>query len=210
MLTFLLIVAAGLLYLLVYELLRNKLHLSNEYSRKTFHAVHGVLVGMAPFFISYRWIIAFELLLFIEMLLVRRYRLLRWLYQVGRVSWGDFFTVAGVVIVALMHPNKWIFLAAMLHLGLADAAAALVGKRYGKSTSYKVFGQTKSLAGSLAFYAVSIAIMIGIVHFGQLQPAFWPIILLLPPLVTLGENVSIFGSDNMVIPILVVLLLAAS
>jgi dolichol kinase len=108
-----------------------------------------------------------------------------------------------------MHPNTWVFLAAMLHLGLADAGAALIGKRWGEKTAYKVFGQKKSLIGSLAFYIISFiitAILLQITSFGT---ASWLVLLLLPPLVTLGENVSIYGADNFVIPVLVVLVLSA-
>jgi phytol kinase len=112
-----------------------------------------------------------------------------------------------VVLIALLEPNKWIFLAAMLHLALADAMAALIGKRYGKSTKYKVFGQSKSLIGSLTFYIISLAITTIVVNFTPLGQASLPVLLLLPPLVTLAENVSFFGSDNFVIPAVVVLFL---
>lgn len=191
------------------ELVRARLHLSNEYSRKTFHAVHALIVGAAPFFVSYNLIIVFEVVLLIDMLIVRRLKLFSWLHEVGRISWGDIFTVAGVVTIALMQPNEWVFLAAMLHLGLADAGAALVGKRWGKKTSYNVFGQKKSLVGSLAFYVISLtitALLLQITSFGQ---AAWLVMLLLPPLATLGENVSIYGADNFVVPVLVVLVLSA-
>lgn len=209
MLNFFLIILAGLLCLAISELVRARLHLSNEYSRKTFHAVHALIVGAAPFFVSYNLIIVFEVVLLIDMLIVRRLKLFSWLHEVGRISWGDIFTVAGVVTIALMQPNEWVFLAAMLHLGLADAGAALVGKRWGKKTSYNVFGQKKSLVGSLAFYVISLtitALLLQITSFGQ---AAWLVMLLLPPLATLGENVSIYGADNFVVPVLVVLVLSA-
>lgn len=211
MLKFFLLIAAGLGVLTLSELIRKYVGLHNEYSRKTYHVVHALLFGISPFFISYEIIIGLELLLLIEMIAARRLKLFRWLYEVGRVTWGDMFTVAGVVLIAAQQPNKWVFLAAMLHLGLADTMAALVGRRYGKSTQYKVFGQTKSLMGSAAFYVTSLLITFIVISFTPLGDMSVPLlILLLPPLVTLAENVSFFGSDNFVIPVVVVAVLQIS
>ena len=209
MLKFMALVMVGLLVLTISEFIRKRVGVHNEYSRKTYHVVHAILFGLAPFLVSYQIIIGLELLLFLEMLIIRRFKLLPWLYDVGRVSWGDFFTVAGVVLIALLRPDPWVFLAAMLHLGLADTVAALVGKRFGKSTSYKVFGQTKSLIGSLAFYAMSLFITYIALHYTPLQHHSLSVLLLLPPLVTLAENLSPFGSDNFIIPAVVVLVFQA-
>jgi phytol kinase len=197
----------GSVYLIIHEIVRRRFHLSNENSRKAFHTVHGVIAGFAPFLIGYNWLILLELLLLADLILVRQLKWFRWLYQVGRVSWGDFFGIGGVIAIALLHPNKWIFLAAMLHLGIADALAALIGKRYGKSTTYTVFGQKKSLVGSMAFYVTSLVITTVMLHFTHFGQAAVPLLLLLPPLVTLSENVSVFGSDNLVIPVVVAVLL---
>lgn len=209
MFTFILIILAGLFTLALSELIRTRLKLNNEYTRKTYHVVHALIIGAAPFFVSYKLIILFELILLADMLLVRRLKLLSWLHEVGRLSWGDLFTPAGVITIALIQPNKWVFLAAMLHLGLADAAAALAGKRWGKRNSYKVLGQKKSLAGSLAFYLVSLSILLVLLQFTSFSVASWLVLLVLPVLTTAGENVSIYGADNFVIPVLVVLVLSA-
>lgn len=204
MLKFSALILVGLVVLTISEFIRKRVTVDNEYSRKTYHIVHAVLIGLAPFFVSYQIIIGLELLLLLEMIIIRRFNLLPWLHEVGRVSWGDLFTVAGVIVISLISPDAWVFLAAMLHLGFADSIAALVGKRYGSSTSYKVFGQTKSLAGSLAFYATSVIITVLALQYTPLQAHSLAVLLLLPPLVTLAENVSLFGSDNFIIPVVVV------
>ncbi len=204
MLKFSALIFVGLAVLTISEFIRKRVTVDNEYSRKTYHIVHAVLIGLAPFFVSYQVIIGLELLLLVEMIVIRRFNLLHWLHSVGRVSWGDLFTVAGVVLVSLINPDAWVFLAAMLHLGFADSIAALVGKRFGASTSYKVFGQTKSLIGSLAFYGMSVIITGLALQYTPLQAHSLIVLLLLPPLVALAENVSLFGSDNFVIPVVVV------
>lgn len=209
MLKFILLSLSGLAVLSVSEFIRKRVGVHNEYSRKTYHVVHALIIGVAPFLVSYKTIILFELFLMLEMLIIRRYKLLPWLYDVGRISWGDLFTVAGVVLVALLKPDPWVFLAAMLHLGLADSIAALVGKRYGRGTRYQVFGHEKSLVGSLAFLVTSILIIVCVLAFTPLQIHPLYALAILAPLVTLSENLSIFGSDNFIIPVVVVLALQA-
>ncbi len=209
MLKFIALAVLGILILSFSEFIRKRVGLANEYSRKNYHAVHAILIGFAPFLVSYQIIIGFEILLFAEMLLIRKYKLMPWLHDVGRISWGDLFTVSGVVFISLLNPNPWVFLAAMFHLGLADSAAALIGKKYGKTTSYKVFGNVKSIVGSMAFLVTSIVITVATLVLTPLQVQPLYVLLILPPLVTLSENLSVFGSDNFVIPVVVVLVLQA-
>jgi dolichol kinase len=199
----------GLVFLGLLELVRRKLHISNEDSRKAYHIVHALIIGAASFLVSYDIIILLELALLGTMLFVRTFRLFEWLYNVGRISWGEYFGVAGVIIISLIAPNKWVFLAAMLHLGFADAVAALIGKRYGKNYQFKVFGQIKSLPGSLAFYIASIAITTIVIVASQSNAGSLVVLALLPLLATLAETSSPFGADNLVLPVLVVLVLNA-
>jgi hypothetical protein len=92
MLEFFLISLAGLGVLSVSELVRRRLGIANEASRKTYHIVHGLLIGVAPFFVSYNIINMLELLVLGEMVLVRFFKLLPWLYKVcrGSITSADF------------------------------------------------------------------------------------------------------------------------
>jgi dolichol kinase len=96
-----------------------------------------------------------------------------------------------------------------LHVGLADGFAAVVGTTYGKNNQYKVFGQTKSLAGTATFYIFSLLITTAVVvldHGAFASPLL--IVLLMPPLATALENVGIYGSDNLILPLFVATFLA--
>lgn len=209
MYAFVTVLGIGFVVLALSELTRRRLHVPNEDARKTYHIVHALIVGAAPFLISYNALIVLELLLLAVMILVRRFKLFTWLYQVGRLSWGEYFGVAGVVLIALLRPNKWVFLAAMLHLGIADAAAALIGKRYGHNNQFLVFGQIKSLQGSLAFFVASLVIMVLVIVTSESGNGNLLLIAVLPMLITLAEMASPFGTDNFVIPVGVVLLLTS-
>ncbi|MDR1243573.1 MAG: hypothetical protein LBJ79_00030 [Endomicrobium sp.] len=67
---------------------------------------------------------------------------------------GLVWTLSGALITILMFPNKYMVFASFLYLVFADAAAALIGRAFGK---HKIlFG--KSLEGSMACFLVCFII----------------------------------------------------
>lgn len=176
---------------------------SPEVARKLVHVVHGLAAATWPFFVSMQTIIIVELLFMGAATFARKFNLFRDLRSVYRLTWGEFFFPLGVIAVAFINPNEWIFAAAMLHLGLADAAAAVIGTRWGKH-SYKVFGHRKSVEGSLAFLVVSITITAWVAMATPYGVEHLPVlIVVLPLLATAAENIGVLGMDNLLIPILV-------
>lgn len=193
------------------EYFRRKYELSNEVSRKLFHVIAGSLAALWPFYMSYRYVVTVEILFVISALVSRKLGWWKWLYDVGRTSWGEIFFALGVIVAALLEPPHWIYAIAILEVAIADAAAALIGLKYGRNNSYNVFGQVKSVAGSLAFYAVSLAIVIAV---ALISPATmgqntFICILILPVLTTIAENFSPFGLDNIFVPLIVIGFLSA-
>lgn len=169
---------------------------------------HGLAVATAPFFVSYETIILVECFLLVTAIVAKRLGWFKGLSAVNRLSWGEVTFPLGVIVSALIAPPAWIFAVAMLHVGLADAVAALVGKNYGQH-SFKVFGQKKSLEGSTAFLTVSGMIMALLLVAAPLDIEIQMVIVVLVPFVsTLAEAVTPFGMDNFVIPVLVVALLS--
>jgi phytol kinase len=193
----------------------------NESFRKLFHIMHGVTLAGLAFVVPLNWLIGLEILFFVSMIITRYlvthqnhfFTIIGYFsraYKVGRISYGEFFYPISVILLVLLARTKWEFAAAVLILGLADAIAAIVGKKYGAKTSYLVLGQKKSLLGSLAFFVVTIIVLIG---FTALAPhidpvSFW-FILPIALLITLTENVGVYGTDNLLIPIAAIVLLNA-
>lgn len=91
---------------------------------------------------------------------------------------------------------------AILVLGFADAAAALVGRRYGRPRRMPG-GALKSVAGSAAFFAVALAVAFAGLHgaggvdAGEALAAA----ALLAGMTTALEAVSDRGLDNLVVPL---------
>lgn len=199
--------ALGVLFL-AEEILPKKLKTRPEISRKLVHITHGIAAATWPFFVSMRIIIMVEVLFFICVFWAHKLRMFSSLSDIDRKTWGEFLFPIGIIAVALLHPNQWIFAAAVLHLGLADAFAAIVGTSRGKKHRYRVFGSEKTVEGTLTFWMVSLLITfwvtVVVVSTGLINAAV-PLILLLPPAMALLENAGIYGTDNFLIPVVVTL-----
>lgn len=199
--------ALGLLAIACVEILRNRKLVSNETSRKTLHIAHGLVVVAWTFVATLNFIIMAELLFLVVVLLARQYRFMQPMRNVDRKSWGEIFFAIGVIITGLLAPSQQVFITAILHLALADALAALVGRKF-KRGVYYVFGHRKTVAGSGTFFAASCLITFGLMQLGPVTYA--PGVLLFVPIIsTLAENFSPYGSDNLTIPMVVLGVLGA-
>ena len=205
--------------LLVGQLLINRFSRDNEQLRKLVHVLHGSGLAALALIAPLDIVVAIEIFVLVSMLIARflfsHFKNIAWIrycgkvYNVGRVSYGEFFFPISAIILVFIAESKWEFAAAILILGIADAIAALIGKRFGKSNSYLVFGQNKSLAGSAAFFAATLLIVWGFAtfHTGTANEVGLGLILLISILVTTAENLGVYGSDNLLIPVVAVFLL---
>jgi phytol kinase len=193
------------------EIIRRRLGQGNEVSRKLVHITHGVCIAVWPFILGYWIVYVVEALFVVSVLLTYKLHWFRWLWRVGRKTWGEYMYPLGVVGAALLAHSKWIFLAGMLELAFADAAAALVGKRFGRGLSYKVFKQNKSIPGSAAFFVVSLAILGYVVLYGpaHFNIESWAMVAAVSFFLTIVENLGVYGVDNLFLPIATVALLNA-
>ena len=180
-----------------------------ETSRKFVHILTGVFVAFWPFFMSFGYIQLLSVAMLLVVLVSKHLHIFKSIHGVGRQTFGELLFPAGIFIAATFAQSDWIYAAAVLHLSLADGLAAVVGVRHLKRFSYRMFGQTKTVVGTFAFYLVSLAITLAVVVFdvdsyGSMGQAivFW-----LPISTTLLENVATYGTDNLVIPLFVVVML---
>ena len=150
-----------------------------------------------------------EVLFIFCVVAARRFHMFRWMWKVGRKSWGEILYPLGVSGAVVWADDRWVFLAAVLSLAVADAVAALVGKKFGKGNSYKILGQTKSVIGSAAFFITAVGIVSLVAAYGpgmHLQYAFGAIVGVALILMVV-ENAGIYGMDNLTLPLASVLLL---
>lgn len=207
--------------LVVAQKLVNKYGTDNESSRKLVHILHGIGLAGLAFLGPLEILIVIEAL-FILTILAARYayqhaarippvQYVKKLYNVGRTSYGDFFFPISAIILVFLAASKWEFATIILVLGIADAAAALIGKRFGRRNSYVVFGQKKSFIGSLAFFIGTLGIVGGfmLLHGNELTGANFGTLIGISLVLTGTENLGVYGSDNLLIPLVGVILLNA-
>ncbi len=191
--------------LVVSEWLWRSKRLKGELGRKFIHITVGSFVAFWPLYMSFRSIQLVSLAFLLVVLASRYLNIFRIVHTIERKSWGDAMFAVGIGLTALLTSSHWIFAAAVLHLSLADGLAGVIGKRYGHSNEYKVFGYTKSVVGSSTFWLVSLVILLSV--FVQGAPEQWlalPLLIWLPITALIIENMGIYGLDNILVPLLIV------
>lgn len=202
LLYFILTGLGGLLILLVGEFGWDRGWWRGEWARKFVHSAIGVFVATWPFYLDYDLIRLISILLVIGCVVSMRFKLFHSIGGIARISYGEVLFALMIGFLTLIAGTKGIYATAMLHLALADSAAAVFGVRWGKSTAYKVLGHTKSLVGSATFFAVSFMLcaVFAIIHPGTL-PLLGLVVVSLGA--TFFENVGIYGLDNLYVPLYV-------
>lgn len=208
-----LLLACAVIFLLLVatELMWRSGQVHVETSRKIVHMGTGVIVAFMPFFIRYELIQLLSLAFLVVVVASYKLHFFQSIHAVKRFTLGEILYPVGIGVCALLEPAAWIFTAAILHLAIADSVASVVGHRWGKRTRYYIVTHGKSLVGSAAFFVTSALILAATIPFVMASslPSL-PLLLIFCPLVlTALENLSLFGSDDLTIPVAVIVLLSS-
>ena len=196
----------GLATLLVAEFGYRKRWWRGEGARKLVHMCIGVQTVTWPLYLEWNEIRMISIALTIGFVVCMRLRLFQSIGSVARLTYGEVLFTLIIGGLTLVTASPSIYAAAILHLSLADGLAALLGLRYGRMTSYHVFGHTKSVVGTAAFFVTSVAILTA---YSLLAPSglAWEFIVLGAAGAAFLENVGVLGLDNLLVPAFVVGLL---
>ncbi|HJQ37533.1 MAG TPA: hypothetical protein VKB93_10370 [Thermoanaerobaculia bacterium] len=181
-----------------------------EWTRKLVH-LGGGLIGLAlPWLIESPWVVlALTASLSALFLLGERLDVMKSLHKVERKTRGsEYYPLAIWLVFVIAGDRKWLYLAAVLTLAVADAFAALIGSRYGRHR-YEVEDEYKSVEGSLVFFVIAfLASSLPMLLMTTLPRATCILsALLVAMLVTIFEAISLTGTDNLFVPIAVVFVL---
>jgi phytol kinase len=181
-----------------------------EWTRKLVH-LGGGLIGLAlPWLIESPWVVlALTASLSALFLLGERLDVMKSLHKVERKTRGsEYYPLAIWLVFVIAADRKWLYLAAVLTLAVADASAALIGSRYGKHR-YEVEDEYKSVEGSLVFFVIAfLAAWLPMLLMTTLPRATCLLsALLVAMLVTIFEAISLRGTDNLFVPVAVVVVL---
>lgn len=207
--TFALTGIIGVILLLVCELIIRLKVIKGEYARKLVHIVIALYASTWAYFLDPTTIVLISLILVAVVIVAQRYPLLISMRAVRRITYGEIWFPLGIGISALMFTNPAVYAVAILHMGLADGLAAVVGVGMGrKAGNFTVMNGTKSIAGTVTFILVSFCIymvywiwLTDIALFNN-NLIFASIVSLSAAIiVAMVELLSPKGSDNILVPI---------
>jgi phytol kinase len=195
-------VVAVLGLLVVSEIWWRKRHPHGEFSRKFVHITIGSFVAFWPFFLSWQQIRWLSAAFLIAVLISKKYKIWHAIHSVQRPTWGELYFGLATGLMTFITTNKWVYMAALLQMSLADGLAAVLGVRFGRQQSYLVFGHRKSIVGTASFFTISILIFI---FFRELSGIYLSAKTMI--IMSLGgsviENLAVKGLDNLLIPVTV-------
>jgi len=204
-----------LFIILVSSKIGKLLRISQKTSRKFLHAMIGNLPFIIPFFTAniYPVLVAapFILVTFLASPYSRfkytskRLKGLTNITEEGHPLGLVFYAVSYTILAWFFASKPYIIAAGILPMAYGDAAASIVGEKYGRR-KYNLIAE-KSLEGSTAmFFASFLSLMLGLIFFSALY-AFSASEKILSAIVvatvaTLVEGLSPKGFDNLTVPAL--------
>ncbi len=186
------------LIIAINELLDNLTELPREFHRKFGHILSGLLIIWASYHLGF-----IEMILFSGSFLIGSFitRVISFKsVHVTRDSHGTIlYGLVLLILVVMWHANNpelvrygiWI-------LTVPDALAALIGSQWG--TYLERFG--KSYLGSFVFFVATCVVTLAFVPL-----ELWPLVLLIALTLTVMEFFTIYGLDNLTLPILATVIL---
>lgn len=177
---------------------------SFEISRKTAHFLAGIAALSFPYiFQSHITIFILSFLFIIFITVTKLKKALNSIHGVKRISFGSYLYPVSIYITFLLAAdNPPFYFISILVLAVSDAAAALIGERYG-TIKFDMGGNVKTLEGTISFFLVSfLCVQIPMLVLTDINELSVIIVSITIALVVTGlELISLAGTDNIFIPL---------
>ena len=174
---------------------------SKEIIRKIIHIGIGPLIPIAQLLkIDQNSALIFTGIISIMVLINYVYKIFPTIEDVERKSFGTLFYCISLFILISLFWNKdpYALIAGFFIMTFGDGLAGLIGKSF-NSKNWIFFKQTKSLFGTLTMFFTSFIVICSLGYAQQNNFNFSYITIAF--ISTLLEQFSIFGIDNLVVPI---------
>ena len=207
----------GISLLLVFnELNYRRLKVKGEITRKFAHFTATLAVVPFPYIFTSHWyVLVLASVFFAVLLITHQIKQLNSIHDIERKSMGSYLLPLSIYITFLisdLSDNKFIYILPMLVLAISDPMASILGMNIiNYNGKIKIFDHklAKTYLGSGAFFVSSfiISVIAFYFHFKVFDlKTFW-LALTIAVIGTLAELISWRGSDNLTIPLSLVLVL---
>lgn len=207
----------GIALLLAFnELNYRRLGVKGEITRKFAHFASTLATVPFPYIFTSHWYVLILATIFFGALFITQHcKQLKSIHDIERKSIGSYLLPLSIYVtflVSCLLKNKFLFILPMLILSICDPMAAILGINIKKiNGKIKIFGSklNKTWLGSGAFLITSFVISLIALYFHRELfdlKTFW-LALTIAGAGTLAELFSWRGSDNLSIPLSVVLIL---
>jgi phytol kinase len=204
------------LLLLFNELNYRRLNLKGEVTRKFAHLIATLASVPFPYIFDSHWyVLVLAILFFLALRITQHSKYLKSIHDIRRKSIGSYLLPLGIYVsfyLSWHFEQKFIHILAMLILAVSDPAAALLGLNVEKfNGQIKLIGQRfdKTWLGSAAFFSSSFMISLIALYYNRELFDFktFYVAMAVAVVSTLAELFSWRGSDNLTIPLSIILVL---
>src|SRR3989344_5625041 len=178
------------------EVLKRRFLISTPITRRCTHIGAALIAALSPLFLGREIIIISCLFFALLLFLSRRSNFFSSIHNVNRSTLGEVFLPLGEAFSALFFLPGGIkeFQFGVLVMGLSDAAAGIIGDKFGKH-KVTIFGNKKSIEGSISFFLITLLLTFIFV------PTVGFHLILIPLVLMFVELVLGYGLDNLALPI---------
>jgi len=207
----------GILFLLIFnEMVYRRLGLKGEITRKFAHFTATLSTITFPYLFNSHWYVLILAVIFFILLFVSRNRTyLKSIHDIDRESLGSYLLPVSIYLtflVADLMDNRLLFILPILVLAICDPIAGILGinlQQYNHKIKIFSWKLQKTWIGSLSFFVSCLIISIIALYFNLQNftlKTFW-LALVVAFVSTLTEMLSWRGTDNLVIPMSVLIVL---
>ena len=207
----------GIALLLVFnEISYRRLKVKGEISRKFAHFVATLSTVPFPYIFTSHWyVLILAIIFFLVLFITQNGTQLKSIHDIDRKSIGSYIlplSIYTTFLISELLGSKLTYILPMLILAISDPMAAIVGISLEKyNHRIKIYGidTGKSIFGSGAFFISSLIISLIALYYNSQTFGATTILLSLAiaSASTLGEMISWRGSDNLSVPLCVILVL---
>jgi phytol kinase len=207
----------GIILLLIFnEIVYRRFHAKGEITRKLAHFLATLSTITFPYLFNSHWyVLALAIVFFLLLFISRNARYLKSIHDINRSSVGSYLLPISIYLTFLSaHQlgNKFFFSLPILILAICDPIAGLLGMNIQLyNHQIKIAGKklNKTTTGSLSFFVSSFLISLIALYFHRMSFDLktFGISMAIAIAGTLAEMFSWKGTDNLFIPLVVLLVL---